>query len=286
MRRLVVLATCLGSPCLVAASRCSGQVMRTFSVSRPVANERFLHVTLDFGGGTLVLAPATGDELYGLALRYDADRSAPIQQYDPRTGILHIGNETVGGTGVRVSSGGRAEQTARFTFSPAVPLALYANLGAGDARLDLGGMTLTELEVHGTAARATVDFSTPTRGPCKSATFAVGAAELDVRHLAQAGCAAIRVEGGLGSVTLSFDGSWRQDATLTVDLAMGGLTLQLPAGTGVRINGERFLAPFTGNGFARNGDTWTTPGFDQAAHKLRVDLKASMVQTTVRWVER
>jgi len=286
MRRLAMLGACAAAPWVLTPSPCGAQVMRTFSVSRPVAAERFLHVTLDFGGGTLVLGPAAGDELYGLTLRYDADRSAPIQQYDPRTGILRIGSEAVAGTGVRVSARSRSEQTARFFFSPTVPLALYANLGAGDAHLDLGGMTLTSLEVHGTATRATVDFSAPTHGPCKSATFAVGAAELDVRHLAQAGCDAVKVEGALGAVSLSFDGDWRRDATLTVDLAMGGLTLQLPAGIGVRIVGERFLAPFAAKGFVRTGDTWTTPGFDQASHKLRVDLKASMVQTTVRWMER
>ena len=284
MRRLVLLGVVLGLHDL-DPSRCSGQAMRAFSVTRPVAAERFLHVTLDFGGGTVVLVPASAGELYGLQLRYDADRSAPVQQYDARTGILHLGVASVGRMGVRVTSRAQLEQTARFEFSPDVPLALYATLGASDATIDLGGMTLTELEIRSTATHATVDFSRPTRGTCKSATFTVGAAQVDVRHLAQAGCEALRVDGGVGGASLSFDGAWRRDLSLVVDLAMGRLTLQLPRGTGVRLTGQRFLAPFDSKGFVRTGDIWTTAGYERAPHKLTVELKASMVGIDVQWIE-
>ena len=41
----------------------------------------------------------------------------------------------------------------------------------------------------------------------------------------------------------------------------------------------------TGSGFTRSGDTWTTPGFEQAIHKLRVELKAAMVGISVKWIE-
>ncbi len=284
MRRALIIGGLCGVCELGLPLHCPAQTMRTFSVSRPVAAERFLHVTLDFSGGTLVLVPAPAGELYGLTLRYDADRSAPIQQYDPRTGILHLGAESVGGIGVRVTSRAQLEQTARFEFSPDIPLALDASLGASDATLDLGAMTLTDLIVRGTASHAIVDFSQPTKGMCRSATFSVGAAELDVRHLAHAACDAIKVDGGIGSVTLAFDGAWRRDPTLTVDLSMGGLTLQVPRGTGVRVTAERFLAPFNGTGFTQSGNTWTTPGFDQAPHKLRVELKAAMVGIDVKWI--
>lgn len=285
MRPVFGVAALAGVSAISVAVPCPGQAMRTFSASRPVAAERFLHVTLDFSGGTLVLLPAATGQLYAIKLNYDADHSSPIQRYDPRTGILRLGVESTGSNGIRVTSRRQLEQTARIEFAPDVPLVLYANLGAGDASLDLGGMTLTELNLHGTASRATVDFSQPTRGGCKSATFTVGAAELDVRHLAAAGCAAVRVDGAIGSVSLAFDGAWRRDGTLTVDLSMGGLTLKVPRGTGVRVAAERFLAPFDGQGFVRNGNTWTTPGFDQAPQKLRVELKAAMVGIEVRWIE-
>jgi len=282
MRSDFALAVVASLGAAAGAARCDAQA-RTFTVSRPASAERFLHVTLDFGGGTLVVMPAASGQLYGMTLRYDGERSAPIQQYDPRTGILHIGLEPAAGSGIEVAARAATTQTARVELSADLPLSLFANVGAGDAALDLGGMMLAELEVRGTASRVTIDVSRPTRGDCRSATFMVAAAELTAQHLARAGCDTIRVGGGVGGVVLAFDGAWRRDAILVVDLSMGGLTLQLPRGTGLTITADRFLAPLDGQGLVRNGQTWVSPGFDQSAHKLRVDMKAAMVKTRIEW---
>lgn len=273
----VVAAACGG------ASTAGAQVMRTLSVVRPVGTERLLHVTLDFRGGSLLLLPAASGQLYNMRLRYDPDQYAPVQQYDPRTGILHLGLESVGGMGLRVTSRSQLEQLARFELAADVPLALAATIDASDATIDLGGTMLTQLDIESGATHATVDFSRPTRGTCKSATFTVEASQLEVLHLAQAGCAEVRVEGGAGSTTLGFQGVWRRDVALTVDLALGGLILQIPRGTGVRIAGHRFLAPFDRQGLVRSGNAWQTPGFEQAAHKLQVDLKASITTINLQW---
>jgi hypothetical protein len=283
--RIAVVATITALCHLGDPSASSGQTTRTLSVSRPVGVERFLHVTLDYSGGSLILVPASAGALYGLKLRYDADRYTPVQRYDPRTGILRLGVEPVTGMGFRLISRGQLEQTARIELASDIPLALYATLGASDATLDLGGTMLTELEIRTGATHATLDFSRPTRGTCKSATFTVGASQLDVQHLAQAGCASLRVDGGAGGATLAFNGAWRNDVNLVIELAMGGIELQLPRGLGVRFTGQRFLAPLDATGFTRTGDTWTTPGYAQAAHKLNVEMKASVVGITVRWIE-
>ena len=124
MRRFLLVAGVLALCRLGDPPRCLGQAMRTFSVSRPTGSERFLHVTLDFSGGSLILMPAAPGKLYGMRLRYDPDRYAPLQQYDPRTGILHLGVESVGGMGIRVTSGNQLEQNAQFEFAADVPLAL------------------------------------------------------------------------------------------------------------------------------------------------------------------
>jgi hypothetical protein len=285
MRRIGMLAIALGAHQLAGPEACPGQAMRTFSVTRPIGTERSLRATVDVSGGTVVLVPAPDGELYRLNLRYDGDHTAPVQQYDTRTGFLQLGTAAVGGMGMHVPSHAQPEQAARIELSADVALALHATIGASDATIDLGGMTLTELDVRATATHATIDFSRPTRGPCATATFTVGAAELAVRHLGQAGCETIRVGGGVGSASLRFDGTWRHDQDLIVDLAMGKLTLQVARGTGVRLSGERFLAPFDGKGFVRTGDTWTTPGYDRAAHKLTVELKAAMVAIDVEWID-
>lgn len=267
-----------------AASPLGAQSMRTVATSRPIGSERVVHALVEFGAGVAHLGAAKGSDLYRMQLRYDAERNAPVHRYDPRTGILRLGLEGNGGAGLRVTSRAQMAQRADVDFSPTVPLMLEANLGSSDATLDLGGMTLLSLAVRGGASRTTVTFATPTVGECSRAEFALGAAELDVTGLANAGCAEIRVEGGVGAAELSFDGAWRRDLKADVALAMGGLTLHIPRGVGVRLVASRFLASLNAEGLTRSGDTWSTPGFDQAKRKLTVTLNASAAGVTVAWL--
>lgn len=270
---------------LATSSTLSAQTMRSFSTSRPVAGERMLRATIDFGAGRVTVQPGSAGELYRMQLRYDADRNAPVQAYEHRTGILRLGLESIGKGMVRVTNRQQLEQSARFEFSPEVPLALSANVGASEATLDLGGLTLVEFALRGGASRAVVDFSRPTRGECRSATFNIGAAELEARRLAAAGCAELRVEGGVGRAVLSFDGAWRRDARLVAGLAMGTLTLRIPKGVGVRVTAQRFLSSWSAEGFVRQGDAMVTEGFDRATRKLTVELKTSVTGVNVEWID-
>ena len=65
---------------------------------------------------------------------------------------------------------------------------------------------------------------------------------------------------------------------------MGGLRLRLPRGSGVRLVTSRFLASLEAKGFTRVGNTWTTPSFDDARHKLTVAVNASVADVTVEWL--
>jgi len=223
--------------------------------------------------------------LYDAKLRYDADRFTPVHRYEPRTGLLRLGLESIGRAGIRVTSRNQLEQVARFEFAPAVPLSLEAALGASEAVLDLGGLTLTDLLVRSGATRGTVEFTSATRGECRQATFVLGAAELLVLHLANAGCGRVRVEGGIGRAVLDFGGAWRRDVQVEATLAMGSLTLRIPRGVGVQVTAERFLTRLAIDGLVRDGDRWRTPGFVEADRKLSLELKASVSGIEIEWID-
>ena len=271
---------------LVVAPDAPAQTLRTFAASRPVSGQRMLRATVDFTGGRFAIGPGDGSALYRALIRYDTERFAPMQRFDGATGELHIGLESVGRAGVRVTSRTQLEQIGDFRFSPDVPLSLEANIGASEAVLELGGLTLVDLAVRTGATRSTVDFASPTRGKCRSAVFTLGAAQLEVLHAAQSGCAEFRISGGMGGATLDFTGTWRRNVSVVAELAMGSLTLRIPRGTGVQVRMDRFLAPFSAKGFVRSGDTWSTPEFGQAAHQLTVELTTAMAGVNVEWVDR
>ena len=227
---------------LVAFAPLSAQTMRNYAANRPVAEAQApLRAALEFGAGRVVVRASTGNALYDAKLRYDADRFTPIHQYQPRTGTLRLGLESVGRGGFRVTSRNDLEQVARFEFAPNVPLSLEASLGASEAILDLGGLTLSELYVRSGATRGTVDFTSPSLGECRQALFAVGAAEMVAMRLANSGCERVRVEGGMGRAVLDFSGTWRRNVQVEAALAMGSLTLRIPRNVGVQVSAERFL---------------------------------------------
>jgi hypothetical protein len=272
---------------LLLASPLAAQTMRNYSVGRPVAeaSQPPLRALLEFGAGRVLVRASTGNALYDARLRYDAERFTPVHQYQPRTGTLRLGLESIGRAGFRVTSRNDLEQVARFEFAPNVPLSLEAALGASEAVLDLGGLTLNELYVRSGATRGSVDFTSPTLGTCRQALFAIGAAELMAMRLANAGCERVRVEGGMGRAVLDFSGTWRRDVAIEAALAMGSLTLRIPRDVGVQISAERFLTRLDVKGLERDGNTWRTPGFAEATRKLSLTLKASVSGMDIEWID-
>jgi hypothetical protein len=278
---LAALAVFVGAAPSVAA-----QSMRNFTAERRVSpGQPPLRATLEFGAGRVVVRAGDGPDLYKMRVRYDADRFAPIQEYDHRTGILHLGLRSIGRGGIRVTSRDQLDQVARFEFAPDVPLILAASLGASEAVLDLGGLTLVELGIRTGATRGTVDFSTPTLGACREAVFTVGATELVALNLANASCALVRVEGGIGRAVLDFGGTWRGDSRVVTNLAMGTLTLRIPRGTGVQLRGQRFLTKLNIDGLDPDDDGWSTPDFLRAERKLSIELETTLAGIDVEWVD-
>lgn len=264
------------------------QTMRTYAVARPVpATPIPLRATVDFGAGRVAIRAGEPGQLYATRFHYDAERFTPAQRFDPRTGILRLGLDPIGGGGIRVTSRQHLDQQALVTFAPGVPLLLDANLGASEATIDLGGLALAAVTVRSSASTTDLQVSSPTTGTCRLATFSIGAGELAARTLTNAACEEIRIEGGMGRAVLDFRGTWRRDARLVVDLSMGTLRLQVPRGTGVRlVAAGRFLSRLSAEGLTRTGDAWVTPGYAEAEHHLSVSLTTTVAGIEVEWVDR
>lgn len=276
---LVLLALVLAAPAAGA------QTMRSMSVSRQLHGETRLRAAISFGAGEVSIQPAPEGTLYAADLTWDADRFVPRTRYDAATAHLAVGLEPIGGAGVRVVSARRLEQRAVIALSPATELDLDATVGAADATLELGGLRLAELRIRTDATRATVRFSRPNPGACSRAEFRSGAAELEVVHLGDAGCRAVRVEGGVGTVMLDLAGAWPAEAELDISVTLGSVRLRVPRDLGVRLTLERFAASFQPAGFTREGGAWITEGYATAARKLELRVAATVGGVQVERVE-
>jgi hypothetical protein len=279
-RAVLALAAAL----LLLPAAGAAQQIREFTSARQRHGESRLATRLDFGAGSLRLAPGPANRLYGLQLAYDVERFRPISRFDPVAGSVHLGLESTGRSGIRVSSREHLGQTASVELSPAVSLALDVALGAVDADIELGGLRITSLRIGTGASRSSIRFSTPNLAPCTAAVVEAGAAEVALTGLGNSRCDRITFSGGVGTALLDLSGVWAADAKLDVSMTMGELTLRLPRTVGVRVEMAKLLSSFAAAGWTREGNTYFSPGYAGAERKVDISLSTTIGNVNVEWL--
>ncbi|MDX2153337.1 MAG: toast rack family protein [Bryobacteraceae bacterium] len=164
-------------------------------------------------------------KLMDASFRYNVDAWKPDVRYEKNgfRGRLLVEQPKAG------STGGNMENNWELKFANDVPLDLSANLGAGEADLDLGPLTLRSAEMHIGAGEVKIHFSeTPKRSFDLNVRGGVG--EATIQFPKDVGVEA-RAKGGLGGIDvkgMKQDGDvYRNEAfgkskvTITVDVKGG-----------------------------------------------------------------
>lgn len=267
IRRVLPLAALLFAPALQA------QAWRTLESSRQLHDSAARFVEVRYGAGRLELRPSAGALLYQMHLKYDAERTEPLHDYDPGTRTLRLGIRDH----PKVSFG-RSDDAGRMdlALSRAVPLSLDLKLGAVEADLDLTGLALSSLRVHSGASDARIRFDSLNPLPMQTLLIEMGAAHMSATGLANANADTIRVEAGVGGVELDFGGSWRGDVVLFLRVALGGAALRVPDDVGIRVDLQKFLVSFDHEGLVKRDDgAWYSRNWDTARHHLRVHAQTT-----------
>ena len=254
------------------------QDWRDMTTFRQRADETRMDVKVRYGAGELLIRAGEPGELYRLNMRYDSDVFDPVTRYD--RGTLEVGIEGQG-KGIRLRNTEAGEM--RLQLSPDIPLDLDLDFGAVEADLDLGGLQVASLDVETGASDTEVRFDEPNRAACDRLKIAMGAAALAVRGLGNAACSRMKVEGGVGELTLAFDGAWARDIDAEVTMALGSVTLVIPEDIGVRVRKDAFLTDFDRSGFTKRDDMYYSDGWDTAERRLTVRMEGAFGSVNVRW---
>ena len=279
MRVVVTLGLCLWAGALQA------QTMRPFSTFRQLHGETRLNARVEYGAGSLRIEPGEPGQLYRMNLSYDEARFVPVSDFDASSRTVVLGLRAAGEGGVRVVSSKQLNQLATIALSPRADLALDLSLGAVDADIELGGLRVSDLDLKTGASRATLRFSRPNGMRCRHASVSAGAAEVSVFGLGNSRCDRVEFEGGMGRVLLDFTGAWISNVQVEVKMAMGELTLRLPRRVGVRLTMDKFLSSFEPSGLVRRGDSFISPNYDGAQHRLDLALTTAMGGVKLEWTE-
>lgn len=255
-----------------------GQDWRDMTSFRQRSDETQLDVAVRYGAGKLVIEPGTGGELYRVGLRYDSDLFDPITEY--RAGRLKVGVEGVG-KGIRLRNHQSGEL--KLAISRDVPLHVDLEFGAVEADIELGGLRIRTLNIETGASDTSLRFSAPNLIACDRFDVSMGAAGFRASGLGNANCSRLRVEGGVGDITLDFGGRWQRDIEADITMALGSVTLVIPEDIGVRVERSTFLTDFNPGGFEKRDNVYYSTNWERAARRLMVDLEGAFGSINVRW---
>lgn len=278
-RLLVVLAVAGAlSPLALQA-----QDRRTVTLSKQYRGQDSLNARVEFAAGQLILRAGQGGSLYRMELSYDPERFAPLSRVDTAGRELLLGVKSSGQAGISVGNRNESPQDGLIELNPRAVLALDVSLGATEADLDLGGLRVGSAQIQTGASRTTLRFSAPNRVRCERLTMSVGAAEFSALQLGNSNCRSIRLDGGVGGVLVDLTGNWQEDASISLAVALGDITLRLPRDVGVALTLDRFLSNFKPEGLMYDGRIYRSGNYATAQRKLTLALTSTVGAVKVEW---
>lgn len=280
-RRLspIVLAAALG---LCLATPAMGQEWMEMRSIRQVGDETTLNVEVEFAAGEMSLRPASSGDLYAVELVYDADSFEPLREWRRENGVgfLKVGIDADHLNLGEWKEMDRAPARLDLQLGTETPTDLRIMVGAAESELDLGGVPLTNLELHTGASETRLRFEHPNPVRMVRMELRVGAADFEVEQLGNARFDSFDFAGGVGDVMLDFSGDWEGDATARIKLTLGSLTLRLPADLGVKITKSTLLTSFETSGFRKVDGGYESENWDEASEhlELHIDTKFGSVE--------
>jgi len=277
-RSAIALLCAIAAGASLDVSRAEAQDWRTITSLRQYKGESELRVHLQYGAGRLYIAPGEATSLYKSTLRYDASHFKPFTQY--ADGRLWVGVE-----GRSIKGHNMKASRLDLALGTRVPLDLDLQFGAAQAEVELGGLHIRDAHIATGASETMLNVASLNPEKCGRLKLEVGAASFRASGLGNLNCETVDVDGGVGDVTLDFNGAWRGNSDVTIDMGLGSLTLRVPRGLGVQVHKSGFLASFDSQGLVKRGDAYFSENWDSASNRVTFNIDAAFGSINVEWVE-
>ncbi|MGD2077947.1 MAG: hypothetical protein PVH18_06165 [Chloroflexota bacterium] len=171
-----------------------------------------------------------------------------------------------------------------LTLGTARPYQLIVEAGAGEHKLDLGGLPLARLEVKHGAGKIDLDFSSPNPEAMSMLNLGTGAGSVDVRNLANANFEEMILEGGAASYRLQFGGHLQRDGHVRISTGVSSVDLRIPSATAARLYSESVLGSLhVDKSFTKTkGGYWTEAAVAEESPALTIRLTVALGSIDLR----
>ncbi len=226
-------------------------------VPLPVDKTSPSNLTIQFGAGTLSVQPGATEALVNGTVKYNVAEFKPVVSSDSNGVTISQGNLKVNGL---PALGSKVINDWSLNLANS-PMSLTIKAGAYTGNYELGGLSITSLEVTDGAAKSTLAFSKLNMVAMSSLSYSTGASEVTITGLGNANVSDVSFNGGAGSYILDFSGQLQRNMTVSVDSGVSSVTIRVPAGVAAQVTSEGALVSVTKSGaWQQQGTTYEQPG--------------------------
>ncbi len=141
------------------------------------------------------------------------------------------------------------------------PMNLSLESGAYDGTFELGGLSLTRLDVKDGASNVELSFSEPNPVEMSTFTYNTGASDVKITGLANANFSFFDFSSGAGDYTLDFSGELQRDATVKIETGLSNFIIIVPEGVDAVVTVQGGLSNVNaGPGWERSGSDYVQKG--------------------------
>ncbi|HOP07759.1 MAG TPA: toast rack family protein [candidate division Zixibacteria bacterium] len=267
------------STILICAGLTAARSIETVDRTIEAEGAKKLDITIDFAAGELTIDPEDMSEAAKLHLEYDTRRVDYDIDYKLHgsTGSLYMETERLTKRDIDTE-----DNLWDLKLSKRYPIEMEMDIGACDAKMELGGLPLVELSLDVGAASGVIEFSD--KNPERLRMFSVdaGAASVEINNIGNSGFEEFDFDGGAGSFELDFRGdNYEGLCEVTIDIGLGSCELTLPKGIPVQItsddDGWFSSIDFHGDDLEEVDDgVWESDDFENARTSIALDLDVGM----------
>jgi hypothetical protein len=196
---------------------------KTFEINEEVPSAGdSAQVRLEVGAASLKIEPNAKALVEG-SIHYNVVGWEPMVSRTDNS--IVIKQETKGIQGIPSSS---IKNSWDLKLNNDVPMDLTINAGAYQGKIELGGVSLTSLNVDDGASDSTVKFSEPNPVRMDTLDYNTGASNITLEGLANANFKQMSFSGGAGNYTLDFSGELANDSQVEVEAGVSSIKIYIP----------------------------------------------------------
>lgn len=222
---------------------------QTESRSVELGSARSVRTEIRMSTGKLDVAGGAGD-LLDADFTYNVASWKPEVRYelDGTEGILTIEQPS----GLRGVPLGKVRYEWNLRLNDDIPMDMLIELGAGNGNLELGNLSLTQLDIEMGAGNVVVNLS-------------------GSRSLTE-----VDVEMGAGDCKVDLTGNWKDDLETNIKGGVGEATLLLPRNVGMRVDAKGGIGKIKAEGLKKDGTVYVNDAYGKSKVTLHIDVKGAV----------